>query len=544
MFRERHAFFDVMHTDKILTEAAWLTDSAPRRTIDTVHGALCAAAAAWPDRTALVDGDDLDRRWTFSDLLLDAEQVAATLQQRFAPGEHLAVWAPSSAEWVLLEFGAALAGIVLVTVNPALTSREAAYVLARSEAVGVVASREYRGNDLLAASESLREDLPLLRDVIAIGDTDTAASFAPVAIDGSAPAQVQFTSGTTGQPKGVLLSHRGLVDNAAYYAERIAVGESDVWINPMPLFHTAGCGLATLGALQSGGCQVLLSAFDPHRLLHLIEEEHATTVLGVPTMLVRVLEAQRARPRNVSSLRLWTLGGAPVSPELVRRARRNLDISVSVGFGQTEASPYITHTDPRDPTEADDTVGRPLPYTSVRITDPGTGHIVGLGVVGELETRSHCVMLGYYGDHEATAASIDGEGWLRTGDLASMDERGFVRIVGRARDMIIRGGENIYPREIEDLLTEHPAVIQAAVVGVPDPDWGETVAAFIQIRGVIDAAALDSYCRAYLAAFKCPRIWRFVGAFPQTASGKIRKGELREGLIAEVLAAEDVTSHG
>ncbi len=344
-------------------------------------------------------------------------------------------------------------------------------------------------------------------------------------------AQIQYTSGTTGRPKGAMLTHCGLCNDARFYAETIGMGATDVWVNPMPLFHTAGCGLATLGILQTGGVHVLPADAAADTLLELLEAERGTHMLCVPTMLTRVLDHPDLISRHLCSWRLCTLGGAPVAAELVRRARARLGLRVAIGYGQTEASPYVTHSLPDDPNpDWISTVGRPLPQTEIRIADPSGVKILPLGEVGEIQVRGYGVMRGYFNDTDATAAALDQEGWLRTGDLGSMDAQGYLRVQGRLKDMIIRGGENIYPREVEDVLITHPAVANAAVVGVPDPEWGEVVVAFIQLRpdATPDSEDLEAFCRRELASHKVPRVWHFVPRFPETASGKLQKFMLRE----------------
>ena len=304
-------------------------------------------------------------------------------------------------------------------------------------------------------------------------------------------------------------------------------------MNPMPMFHTAGCVLATLGPLQTGGAHVLPHAFDPALVLALLEAERGTIMLCVPTMLIRMLEHPDVATRDLSSLRLTNHGGAQVPPELVRREQETLGVKVAIGYGQTEASPYITHTLPDDPhPDWMATVGRPLPGTEVKVVDPRTDETLPVDAIGEICTRGVGVMTGYFDDERATAAVIDKDGWLHTGDLGSMDASGYCRIQGRLKDMIIRGGENIYPREIEDVLYTHPGVVDVAVTGAPDREWGETVAAFVRQRPghSLTEAELDAFCRRHLAPYKVPRIWRFVDHFPQTASGKIQKFLLREQL--------------
>jgi fatty-acyl-CoA synthase len=517
----------------------WPADRSEPVLEQTIGDALRGAVATWGERTALVEGTpDADpcRRWSFASLLEDSEQVARALLGRFSPGEHVAIWAANSPEWVLIEFGAALAGITLVTVNPAYLAEELKYVLTRSKAVGLIVQPEYRGRNLLSAVEEVRPGLPLLRDIIPLSSwSGLIASGSPTQrlpqVTPGDIAQIQYTSGTTGFSKGALLSHRSLSNNGRFYARAIGATPDDVWINPMPMFHTAGCGLLTLGALQTGGTHVLPSGFDPAVMLSLFESERGTIMLSVPTMLIRMLDHPDVATRNLSSWRLATLGGAPVPPELVRRARELVGMKLAIGFGQTEASPYITHTLPDDPhPDWISTVGRPLPQTEVKVVDHTTGETVPIGTVGELCARGYGLMAGYFDDPAATALALDADGWLHTSDLGSMDSQGYCSVQGRLRDMIIRGGENIYPREIEDVLVTHPALADASVVGIADQEWGEVVAAFVQLKPGYQATGEDlkAFCHQHLASYKVPRHWRFVEKFPLTASGKIQKFVLRD----------------
>ncbi|MDD5036831.1 MAG: AMP-binding protein [Methylococcaceae bacterium] len=518
----------------------------------TIGGALKDSARTWPDRACLVEGTkdyQTRRRWTFQELLEDAEVVARALLSRFRQGEHITVWAPNCPEWVLIEFGAALAGLTLVTANPAYLSNELAYVLNQSKSAGILVWPEYRNKDMLSMVESIRAEVPLLREVISLG---AWAKFLrpglhPAALPVVKPddtAQIQYTSGTTGFPKGALLTHRGLAANALLYARTIEAKQGDVWINPMPMFHTAGCGLATLGCLQTGGIHVLPYEFDTETFVELFESEKGNLTLCVPTMLLRVLDFPGLSSRDLSGWRIATLGGAPVPPELLKKAQSALGLKLSIGYGQTESSPYITHTltdEPRNDWFV--TVGRALPNIEVRIAEPESDSLVPMGVVGEIQTRSFCVMKGYFENPEATKAALSNDGWLRTGDLGSMDPDGYIRIQGRLKDMIIRGGENIYPREVEDVLFEHPAIASVTVVGVPDQEWGEAVCAFVQLRAdmTADEDVLSLFCRQKLASYKTPRIWRFVSEFPQTASGKIQKFILRRQYLEEI--AQKITSN-
>jgi len=528
-----------------LTEAYWPADtSAPLRGV-TVGDLLREAAADSPDAVGLVAGaPGDDRRWTFSELLAEAERVAAALLGRFEPGDRVAVWAPNIPEWVLLEFGAALAGVVLVTVNPAYQREELVYVLGQSGASGVFLMPEWRGNPMRESLDAVHPDLPNLRDVISFAEWDEfCASGKPATlpqVKATDAAQIQYTSGTTGFPKGALLHHGGLTDNAATFARIVELGSDDVYVNPMPMFHTAGCALGVLGCLAARAVHVLVLAFDPGFVLELIERERGSLLLGVPTMQIALTEDPDMATRDLSSLRSAVSGGALVPAELVRRIEGMLGVRFCIVYGSTECSPLVTMTRFDDtPEDKAETIGRPIPQVEVKIADP-TGAVVGPGVVGELCTRGYHIMTGYFENPDATAEAIDDDGWYHTGDLGSMDERGYCRIEGRLKDMIIRGGENIYPREIEDALFTHPAIADVAVVGVPDDKWGEQVAAFVRPAAGETATETElfAFLRERLAPYKTPRHWVFVDDYPLTASGKIQKFVLRERFVKGEYAAD------
>jgi fatty-acyl-CoA synthase len=528
-----------------LANAYWPAQTSTPLRDSTIGSVLRDAAARAPDKIALIDGDlerGETRRWTYRALLADAERAARALLRRFSPGERIAVWAGNSPEWLILEFAAALAGLTLVTVNPAYRGDELAHVLGHSEADGLFMADAYQGADLHAILAEVRGRLPRLREVTSFGDRDDftmrmagGAPLPPVAP--SDVAQLLYTSGTTGRPKGALLTHHGLTNNARLAFQAAGIGPDDVLVNPMPLFHVGG-GMFTLGAVSATAAHVLMPRFSPARQLELIETYRATVLLGVPTMMLAMLGHPDLAKRDVSSLRRAMAGGAVSPPALVRRAEATLGVTYSISFAQTESSCSITMSGSAD--SADDraeTLGRPLPDTEVRIADLRTGDTAACAAVGEICTRGYLVMRGYLNAPEATAAAIDGDGWLHTGDLGSMDERGYLRIAGRIKDMIIRGGENIYPREIEEVLIGHPAVADAAVLGFPDDHYGETVAAAIRPSAPDTAdddlaGELAEFCRARLAAYKVPIRWLITDAFPLTASGKIRKDVLRQQLAS------------
>jgi fatty-acyl-CoA synthase len=527
-----------------LQASYWPADGSLEVRDTTVGTVLRDAASQFGATEALVEGKpgrpEERRRWTFDRVLAEAEQVAGALLQRFNPGERVAVWAPNIPEWVLLELGAGLAGLVLVTVNPAYKPKELEYVLRQSGAVGIFLVPEFRGNPMAASLEEVRTGLDALREAVSFSEWNAFLATCPGSphlpnVQPGDPAQIQYTSGTTGFPKGALLHHRGLTNNARIFSTLSGARAGDVYVSPFPMFHTAGCVIGTLGTLQAGMRHVPVLAFDPSLMLELIETERATIALGVPTVLIALLESPELATRDLSSLRVVASGGALVPAQLVRRIEETLHVSFSILYGTTECSPLVSQVRLDDALEdKTDTLGRPVPQTEVKIVDVATGGVVPCGVVGELCVRGYGVMTGYFDMPEQTAAAIDPEGWYHTKDLASMDDRGFLRIEGRLSDMIIRGGENIYPREIEDLLFAYPQVAEAVVVGVASGRWGEEVAAFIRAAPgePPTVGELSAYCRAGLASYKVPRHWEFVDAFPQTASGKIQKFVLREGFAA------------
>jgi fatty-acyl-CoA synthase len=415
-----------------------------------------------------------------------------------------------------------------------LQARELAYILRQSRAAGLFLVPEYRGHPMAAILDEIQADIPDLREVILFTDrsgfrTSTKRITPLPQVRADYPAQIQYTSGTTGAPKGAILHHRGLTNNARFIAGRLGARTGDVWGNPNPLFHVSGSGFCNLGAMQSLSVQLLCS-FDPALLVALVEQERATLLSLPPTVLDAFLRQAIGKAHDLSSLRAVNTGGMTVPAELVRHAEEVLSVPVLIGYGQTEACGLVLHTALDDsPDDRAETLGRPLPQIAVRIADPQSGATVPLGEIGELCVRGYTVMTGYLDQPEATAAAIDTEGWLHTGDLGTMDTRGYCRIVDRLKDMIIRGGENIYPREIEDLLEQHPAVAAAAVIGMPDGRYGEAVVACIQpaVGHTINERELQTYCRARLAAYKVPQRWIILEELPRTPLGKIQKFALR-----------------
>ena len=534
-----------------LSSAHWTADDVTPILDVSVGELLRATASRAPETVALVAGvADVAqrRRWTYGELLEHSVGAARALLGRFAPGDRVAIWANNVPQWVVLELAAGLAGITVVTVNPALRAQELVHVLGQSRADGIFLVPEYRGSDMAGMLAAVRGELPLLREVVSFADWDAfCATGSPSErlpdVDPRDAAQIQYTSGTTWRPKGAVLHHRGIVNNARLHRERLGLPPGSVQLTPMPLFHTAGCVLSVLGALAGADTLVLPPFFDPGLVLELAESERVDLLGGVPTMLIAMLDHPRLRATDLSSVRCLLTGGAVVPPALVPRVEAACDAPLSIVFAQTEASPVITQTAPGDdPDDRATTLGRPLPQTEVKIVDTATGATVTPDVVGELCTRGYHVMAGYFDDPETTAAAIDADGWLHTGDLASMDARGYCRIAGRLTDMIIRGGENIYPREIEQVLFEHEDVADVAVLGIPDPVWGEQVAAFIRPAAgrTPDPERLLAYCRDRLAPHKAPRHWTTLDAFPLTPSGKVQKFVLREQFVAAMADRREI----
>jgi fatty-acyl-CoA synthase len=513
----------------------------------TVGELLREAAADAPDRLALVDAvaDPVARReWTYVELLADVERVARALLARFEPGDRIAIWAPNAADWVVLQQGIAMAGMVMVAINPAYRSHELQYVLSQSGAVGLFHVDSYREVDLLPIVAEVRPQAPALREVmsftdwaafLASGDPETTLpEVAPLD-----PVQIQYTSGTTGFPKGALLHHKGLVNEAHFVALRAGMGDGGVCINAMPMYHIGGGAVTEFGTLAMHGTYVVVPGFDPGLVLELFETYRGTHSLMVPTMLIAVLEHPDCATRDMSSAQTMMSGASAVPEALVHRVMERFGCRFSILFGQTEMHGVISQTRLTDaPEDQAGTVGQPLPELEVKIADPLTWEVLPIGEQGEICCRGYQNMLSYYELPEETAATIDPDGWLHMGDLGTMDDRGYLKVTGRLKDMIIRGGINIYPREIEELLFSHPDIAEVAVIGVADDRWGELVAAVIRPK---DAAAppraedLKAWCRERIAAHKTPALWYFTQAYPMTPSGKVQKFVLRDQVDAGTL---------
>lgn len=555
----------------------WRPDDSAKALRDITLGDLLREQAQrFGDRPAIIfDEPTINVRWTYAELDREVDNVArALIAIGTSAGDHVALMSSNRPEWVLLEYALARIGAVLVTVNPAFKAEELSYLLSQGHISTLIFMDSYRGfsladmlgeliPDLAASTDGQRQKqqpFPHLRTIISLGDAPIAGalSFAQMltrAVEVGAETlakraaavapkditQIQYTSGTTGSPKGAMLTHYGTVNNAILAGDRAGYVESDVMVSAMPLFHTAGCVCNVMGMAAAGGCLVMMENFDATRTLDLIEKYAGTITNGVPTMYVRILQDEKLKSgqRNLSSWRIAYTGGTSIPPSLMLELNERVGAEPVIIMGMTECSPIITQTVPTDPLEEKVTnAGIPLPHVELRIVDTQTGQTTPLGQGGELHIKGFLVTTGYFDMPDQTAQTIDGDGWLHSGDLAVLDEDGYLRIVGRIKDMLIRGGENIYPVEIEDLLLGHECVSQAQVVGVPDKEFGEEIFAFVVMRdgNAIDPDALRQWCRKHMARHKVPRYIAALDTLPLTANGKVRKVELRElanNMIAE-----------
>jgi fatty-acyl-CoA synthase len=523
---------------------------------ETVGAALDRIAASHGDRPALIVRHQ-GTRWNYRELARAAEDFAAgLLALGLEPGDRIGIWSPNNTEWVVTQFAAAKAGLVLVTINPAYRTAELEYCLNKVGCRALVLAAAFKGSDYLGMLRSLAP-VPTLRHVIVIGAAapDGAHRFETV-MERATPAaldrlralgrilqfddamNIQFTSGTTGAPKGATLSHHNVLNNGFFIGERMRLGPADSLCIPVPLYHCFGMVLGNLACLTHASAMVFPGeGFDAETVLATVEAERCTALHGVPTMFIAELDHPDFARFDLTSLRTGIMAGSPCPDEIMRRciAEMHLD-EITIAYGMTETSPvsFQSATD----TEFDlrvGTVGTIMPHLEVKIVDEA-GRIVPPGTAGELLTRGYSVMLGYWDDPEMTAAAIDPAGWMHTGDLATLDRDGYCRIVGRIKDMIIRGGENIYPREIEEFLYRHPKILDVQVIGVPDPKYGEAVCAWVRLREgeAMTEEELRDFCRDRIAHYKVPRHIRFVAEFPMTITGKIQKFLMREAMAREM----------
>ena len=536
----------------------------------TVDGVLKAAADAAPDRPALIVPFQ-SIRFTFTELDRRVERAArGLLACGLKPGDRLGIWAPNCAEWILTMFAAARAGLILVNINPAYRSTELEFALRLVGCRALVFAPRFKTSDYLAMLESLIPEmaaaepgrlmcaaLPELRLLVQLGsesqgcvlpfdglmaagqDLDEAV-FTPIAerLDADQVFNIQFTSGTTGAPKGAALTHFNIVNNGFFTGEGMRLNADDSLCIPVPLYHCFGMVLGVLAAMTHHAASVLSGeGFEPLAVLQTVASERCTVLHGVPTMFIAELEHPRFGEFDLSSLRTGIMAGSPCPTAVMRRVVAEMHMpQVTIAYGMTETSPVSFQSQPDDPLELRvSTVGRVHPHVQVKIID-AEGRVVPRGTAGELLTRGYNVMRGYWDDPARTREAIDSGGWMHTGDLAVLDAQGYCNIVGRLKDMIIRGGENVYPREIEEYLYRHPAVFDVAVVGVPDAKYGEAVCACIRLRGGMAATEeeIREFCRGQIAHYKVPRYVRFVDSFPLTISGKVQKYLIREHLCSEL----------
>lgn len=508
---------------------------------DTVGANLDRAVAAWPEREALVDVPT-GRRWTYAQFGADVDRLAgALLGSGVAKGDRVGIWAVNCAEWVLVQYATARIGAVMVNINPSYRAHELEYVLRQAGISLLFASLTHRTSDYRAMVEQVGDNCPELREAVYFGDTSwdellsrTPGELRPAELSCDEPVNIQYTSGTTGFPKGATLSHHSILNNGYFVGEMIAYSEQDRICIPVPFYHCFGMVMGNLAATSHGACMVIPApSFDPAATLRAVQEERCTSLYGVPTMFIAELGLPDFASYDLSSLRTGIMAGSPCPVEVMKRVVAEMNMAeVSICYGMTETSPVSTQTRRDDDLERrTGTVGRVMPHVEVKIVDPATGLTLERGVAGELCTRGYSVMLGYWNEPDKTAEAIDAGRWMHTGDLAVMREDGYVQIVGRIKDMIIRGGENVYPREIEEFLHGYDKIADVQVVGVPDPRYGEEILACVIPRDPADPPSLDditAYCRDRLAHYKIPRRVEILAEFPMTVSGKVRKVELRQ----------------
>jgi fatty-acyl-CoA synthase len=505
-----------------------------------------------PDNDALVSRHQ-SLRYTYAELNEAVDRVARGLLARGAvAGERIGIWSPNCAEWVLVQYATAKIGAILVNINPAYRTNELEYALNQAGCRLLIAAESFKTSDYRAMVDEVRPGLGSLESTIflgtqdwdaLLGDADGVSADAlrdrSASLDADDPINIQYTSGTTGFPKGATLTHHNILNNGFFVGELCNYTERDRVCIPVPFYHCFGMVLGNLGCTTHGSTMVVPeAAFEPGSVLETVQAERCTSLYGVPTMFIAELAHPDFRSFDLSSLRTGVMAGSPCPVEVMKQVISEMHMDeVTICYGMTETAPVSTQT------RADDTidrrvgtVGRVHPHVEVKIVDPENGRTVACGVPGELCTRGYSVMRGYWNDPERTAEAIDDGGWMHTGDLATLDDEGYVNIVGRIKDMIIRGGENIYPREIEEFLYTHPDVSDVQVIGVPDAKYGEELMAWVKLRegATSDEDGIKDFCRGKIAHYKVPRYVKFVEDFPMTVTGKVQKFKMRETAIAEL----------
>jgi fatty-acyl-CoA synthase len=531
----------------------------------TVGAMLEDAAARWGEREALIVRHQ-NIRWTYRELDEAADRLAAgLLHLGLAPGDRVGIWAPNRYEWIVTQFASAKAGLILVTINPAYRTSELEYALNKVGCKALVLAPSFKTSDYAAMLDQIRSKVPQLRAAILTDDAPRAGflRYADVASSGTAEdlarvrelrtqlqpedaINIQFTSGTTGLPKGATLSHHNIVNNGYFVARRMSFTENDRLCIPVPLYHCFGMVMGVLGCATHGAAMVFPGeAFEPKSVLEACEAERCTALFGVPTMFIAELEHPEFKRYDLRTLRTGVMAGAPCPVEVMKRVISDMHMKeVTIAYGMTETSP-VSFQSGRDDTieQRVSTVGAILPHLEVKIVDP-EGRVTPRGERGELLTRGYSVMHGYWDDEDKTRQAIDPQGWMHTGDLATLDAIGYCNIVGRVKDLIIRGGENISPREIEEFLYRHPKIQDVQVFGIPDRRYGEVVCAWIKLKAGerSDAEAIRTFCKEQIAHFKVPTHIRFVQEFPMTVTGKIQKFLMRQEMSRELAVSEEKTA--
>ncbi|MGQ0632842.1 MAG: AMP-binding protein [Sporichthyaceae bacterium] len=517
---------------------------------ETIGAVLTRIAAHHPDAEALVDVPS-GRRWTYAQLDADVSRLAAGLLARgICAGDRIALWAPNIGEWILVQYAAARVGAILVVVNPAYRTHELSFVLRQSGARMLVTVPAFKTSDYRAMVAEVAPDCPDLTDIVFVGD-ESWTTLATAAVPGPEvmsrqdvlgfddPINIQYTSGTTGFPKGATLTHHNILNNGFFVGEICRYTAADRICVPVPFYHCFGMVMGNLAALSHAATVIIAApAFDPGATLAAVAAERATSLYGVPTMFIAMLADPSLPGLDTSSLRTGIMAGSPCPVEVMKRVIAELGMTeVTIAYGMTETSPVSCHTRTDDDVERRvSTIGRVHPHLEIAIVDPETEQVVPRGQRGEFRTRGYSVMRGYWNDPDKTADAIDVAGWMRTGDLAEMDAEGYVKIVGRIKDTVIRGGENIAPREVEEFLYTHPDIVDVQVVGVPDPKFGEELCAAVKVAEgtAIDAAAVRAFCAGKISHHKIPRYVVTVTEFPMTVTGKVQKNLLREQMAAQL----------
>jgi fatty-acyl-CoA synthase len=519
---------------------------------ETIGANLRRIAARFGAAEVLVDAPT-GRRWTYAQFDADTDTLARGLiAAGLAAGDRVGIWAPNCAEWVQLQYATAKAGIILVNINPAYRSHELSYVLRQSGVRMLVSAESFKTSNYRAMIEEVRPQLPALEEVVYLGkpewdalfgtaDDDSGAALADreAGLSSDDPINIQYTSGTTGFPKGATLSHHNILNNGFFIGAGCRYTEQDRVCIPVPFYHCFGMVLGNLACTTHGAAIVIPApGFDAAQTLATVQAERCTSLYGVPTMFIAELALADFASYDLSTLRTGIMAGSPCPVEVMKRVVSEMHMTeVTICYGMTETSPVSTQTTADDDMERRvSTVGRVHPHVEVKVIDPETGRVLGRGEPGELCTRGYSVMLGYWDEPSKTADAIDPARWMHTGDLAVMDEAGYLNIVGRIKDMVIRGGENVYPREVEEFLYAHPKIEDVQVVGVPDEKYGEELCAWIKLRpgAELTEEAVRQYCQGKIAHFKIPRYIRFSPDFPMTVTGKVQKFKMRETSITEL----------